>query len=146
MFNRYIDMMERQQKEFNEFPMFFAFDRAQFQDGLKRLGLEDAKDVHSIGCGGYVAQDKAIDYYAMLLRHRQELRQAIADDKDGTGFAYEMFRYELANHEYRITYCEDDAIEACGLTYEEVEKSPALKNALKTAKDDVLALAYVNIC
>jgi len=145
MFNRYVAMMERQQKEFNAFPMFFAFNREQFQEGMKKIGAT-YKNVRSIGFGGYISKEKEIDYYGMLLRHRAELRKAISEDKDGTGFAYEMFRYELANHEYQFTRCEDDAVEACGLTYADVLENPALKNALETAKDDVLAEHMLTFC
>ena len=48
--NRYVELKRRQEKEVNEFPMFFAFSKEQFSEGMKKLGLEpDEKDkIYSI--------------------------------------------------------------------------------------------------
>ena len=53
-------------------------------------------------------------------------------------FAYDMFRYELANHEYGYTYDTDDTVEALGLTYDEIDADPKLKDAFERAKRDVI--------
>ena len=36
----YREMKERQQKEFNAFPLAFAFNEDQFEQGMNRLGLD----------------------------------------------------------------------------------------------------------
>ena len=36
----YLELKWKHQKEFNEFPMFFAFNRKQFDEGMKTLGLK----------------------------------------------------------------------------------------------------------
>lgn len=38
--NAYQEMQDRQQKEFNSFPCFFAFSQEQFDEGMKKLGLK----------------------------------------------------------------------------------------------------------
>ena len=51
--NAYQEMRDRQQKEFNSFPCFFAFDQKQFDEGMKKLGLKpgDTKLIYR-GPGG----------------------------------------------------------------------------------------------
>ena len=39
MKNQYQELRNRQQEEVNAFPMFFAFDKQQFAEGMRRLGL-----------------------------------------------------------------------------------------------------------
>ena len=51
-----------------------------------------------------------------------------------------MFLYELANHEYCITYELEDTLEAVGLTIQEVENSKALKHGLVLAKREYLKM------
>jgi len=42
-----------------------------------------------------------------------------------------MFYYELSNHEYVITYNVMDALDALGLTIEEVNNNPKYKSNLE---------------
>ena len=37
--NQYQEMRNRQQAEVNAFPMFFAFNKQQFAEGMRKLGL-----------------------------------------------------------------------------------------------------------
>ena len=37
--NQYQEMRNRQQSEINAFPMFFAFNKQQFAEGMRTLGL-----------------------------------------------------------------------------------------------------------
>lgn len=41
--NAYQEMQDRQQKEFNSFPCFFAFGQEQFDEGMKKLGLKPSR-------------------------------------------------------------------------------------------------------
>ncbi|NYC95062.1 hypothetical protein DFN09_003049 [Clostridium acetobutylicum] len=43
MNNKYIEMKRKHQKEVNNFPMFFAFSKEQFKEGMKKLGLEPSE-------------------------------------------------------------------------------------------------------
>src|SRR5690606_13905636 len=55
MANAYKDLKDKLQKEFNEFPTFFAFNDVQFLEGLDKFGLgyDDLHEIASLGGGGY---------------------------------------------------------------------------------------------
>ena len=72
----------------------------------------------------------------MIHRHQQEIKDQIEADKTGEGFIYDMFYTELANHEYSYTGDVTDAVNACGLTVEQLNANPALIIGLKKAADD----------
>ena len=135
----YSELKERQQQEINAFPFIWAFNESQLADGMRRLGLDPEKDkdkLCSIGAGGVIRKTDADAMREMFARHRRELQEAIAADKIGDGFIYDMFSTELANHEYSYTGDVTDAVNACGLTVEQLNANPALIKGLKKAADD----------
>ena len=135
----YTALKERQQQEINAFPFIWAFNESQLADGMRRLGLDPEKDkdkLCSIGAGGVIRKTDADAMREMFARHRRELQEAIAADKTGDGFIYDMFSTELANHEYSYTGDVTDAVNACGLTVEQLNANPALIKGLKKAADD----------
>ena len=81
--NPYQEMRTRQQAEVNAFPMFFAFNKQQFAEGMRKLGLSpsDTRQVCSIFGGGYCRKSDAAKLNEMFTRHRKELEDAIASDK-----------------------------------------------------------------
>ncbi|MFR8542808.1 MAG: hypothetical protein ACLVD8_25880 [Enterocloster sp.] len=111
--NQYQEMRNRQQAEINAFPMFFAFNKQQFAEGMRTLGLSlsDTCQMCSIFGGGYCRKSDAAKLDEMLTRHRKELEDAISSDKTGKGFIFDMFLQELENHEYSYT---GDVQEALG--------------------------------
>lgn len=135
MVNAYIEMKNRHQQEVNDLPIKFAFSDKQFEDGMRELGLKstDTDKVYGLFGNGFYRKTDAELIHDTFDRHKKEREDAIAADKDGTGFLFHMFRYELQNHEYCYTYDCEDAVEACGYTYEEVQKDPILSVALKNA-------------
>lgn len=132
-------MKARQQKEVNAFPMFFAFSNEQFAQGMQRLGL-DPKEKDKIiafgDTGGFLRKSDEPALLEMLERHRREMKEAIKADKNERGFIYDMFSYELANHEYSWTEDPSEAIQALGLTLEDIENSPIMRRALSRAMED----------
>ena len=135
----YSELKERQQQEINAFPFIWALNESQLADGMRRLGLDPEKDkdkLCSIGAGGVIRKTDADAMREMFARHRRELQEAIAADKTGDGFIYDMFSTELANHEYSYTGDVTDAVNACGLTVEQLNANPALIKGLKKAADD----------
>lgn len=133
--NKYRELRERQQKEVNEFPMFFAFSQKQFEEGMKKFGL-DPKDVDricSLGHGGFCRKSYKGALYDMFERHLAELAKAIEDDETGEGFVFDMFDYELANHEYGYTQDAEPALDALGLTFSEVVQDQKLYKAFSMA-------------
>ncbi|MFQ7748770.1 MAG: hypothetical protein ACLRJV_16560 [Eubacteriales bacterium] len=95
--NQYQEMRNRQQAEINAFPMFFAFNKQQFAEGMRTLGLSlsDTCQMCSIFGGGYCRKSDAAKLDEMLARHRKELEDAISSDKTGKGFIFDMFLQEL---------------------------------------------------
>ena len=69
----------------------------------------------------------------MFARHRKELEEAIAADKAGDNFIYEMFLTELSNHEYSYTGDVQDTLDALGITPQYMEATPQLKAGLDLA-------------
>jgi len=132
---KYSELRQKQQKEVDEFPFGFAFNNEQFKEMMEKFGLteNDTDKIYSIGAGGYIRKSDADAMHKMFTRHEQERKQAIENDKDGTNYIYEMFRYELDNHEYCITYDLEPTLRALGLTEEEVNKNPKLLKGLKKA-------------
>ena len=136
----YKALKERQQQEINAFPFIWAFNESQLADGMRRLGLDPEKDkdkLCSIGGGGIIRKTDADAMREMFARHRRELQEAIAADKTGDGFIYDMFSTELANHEYSYTMDLAEGIAACGLTVEQINADPALIRGLKKAADEL---------
>ena len=134
--NEYKALKDKHQAEVNAFPMFFAFNNAQFDRGMKELGLEpgDTGQIYKLGnTGGYYRRSDAGRFHEMLDRHSAEMEAAISADKTGNGFIFQMFCYELANHEYIITGDVSDALDALGLTADDVNASKNLQHGLKLA-------------
>ena len=133
--NEYLKMKDRHEKEFSEFPMVFAFSKKQFKEGMNKLGLEptDTDKVYkSIGGGFYkkIDEKRLTD---LLDRHSKEIDNAIKADKIGDGFIYDMFNYELGNHEYCYTLDATDTLNALGLPLKEIRRSESLTNGLTQA-------------
>lgn len=135
---KYLKLKEKHQKEVNDFPFGFAFSNEQFKDMLKKFGLKekDTDKIYSIGAGGYIRKTDSEAMHNMFKKHREEIENEIQNDKDGTGFIYEMFRYELSNHEYCVTYDIEPTLDALGLTLDEINKNQNLVKGLKKALDE----------
>lgn len=135
MANQYMEMKQRQQAEFNAFPCFFAFSDKQFEEGMKKIGLRptDTRLVCS-GIGGMIYRKRDSQKLAdMMERFDKELKDAIAADDTGDGFIFDMFDYELSNHEYTYTGSTHAAVVACGFAMSQVVGDPRLKHGLEKA-------------
>lgn len=141
--NSYIAMKNRHQQEVNALPIKFAFSDKQFEEGMKELGLKptDTDKVYALVGNGFYRKTDADLIHGTFKRHKQERDDAIAADKDGTGYLFEMFEYELGNHEYCVTYDCEDAVNACGYTCAEVLADPILNKALSNAVSSYLKWA-----
>lgn len=135
--NAYRALKERQQKEVNNFPMVFAFTNESFYQRIKELWNiepEEAKEkIISIGAGGFILKEDRKKITDLIKKLQKELEEAIKADTTGNGFIYDMFNYELANHEYLYTRDINDALEALNLSYKDIEKNAALKTGLEKA-------------
>jgi len=135
--NAYQEMKQKQDKEFGEFPIFFAFNNEQFTEGMAKLGLkpDETDKIYKFGnTGGFYRRTDGEQLHTMLTRFEKELQDAIDADPTGEGFILEMFDYELADHEYIVSYDTSDTLDALGLTPEDIEKDQRLQHGLKLAK------------
>ena len=129
--SKYTELKSKHQSEVDAFPLGFAFNDTQFNEMMARWGLKptDIREILSIGGGGYVRKDDAKAMHEMFDRHEAERKAAMQDDE----YLYQMFNYELANHEYGYTQDLTDTLEALGLTMDEINVDPRMADALKRA-------------
>lgn len=134
--NRYEELRNRQQEEFNALPLGFAFNDKQFHEMVVGWGLDPANDLDKIlrlPYGGFI-QKKDVDHFQEVYnRHKRELEAAIASDKTGGGFIYEMFLHELYNHEYGYTGDCEETLECLGYDWSDIEQDDRLKYGLEKA-------------
>ena len=131
----YAQMKARQQREVNGFPKVFAFSDRQFAEGMRILGLDpaDRDKIVSIGGGGFIRKADEDDFQAMCQRHRLEREAAMDADRTGDGYLLEMFRCELADHEYGYTRDVEPALMALGVAWEDIGGDERLMHAFETA-------------
>lgn len=133
--NAYQQMKDRQQKEFDAFPIGAAFSNKQFEEMMQKWGLtvNDTDKICSLGAGIYIRKTDKEALCALINRLNKEKQDAIAADTTGDGFIFDMFVYELANHEYCITYDLEETLDALGLTVEEIKADKRLHYGLNKA-------------
>lgn len=134
---KYLHLVNAQQQELNDFPIMWAFNKKQYAEALQKLGIKENEqdEVVTINGGGIMRMKDVPAFREMLIRHKKERAAAFMDDD----FAYDAFLYELANHEFCITYEYKPTLDALGLTEDELCKDEArLLKILKQAKDDYL--------
>ncbi len=141
--NRYEDLKQRQQQEFSAFPMQFAFSDSQFAEGMAALGLKptDTDKIYKAPGGGFYRREDGPRLYDMMGRFDRELQEAIAEDETGDGFIFEMFLYELGNHEYDVTMDLDETLAALDYTMDAIQADPRLSHGLERARLEILGAA-----
>lgn len=140
MKNLYEKLKNKHQQEMNAFPIGACFSQKQFEEMMQKWGLtvHDTDKICSIGGGCYVRKSDYKEFIAMGKRFEKERKDAIVADKTGDGYIYQMFLYELANHEYCITYDYEDTFDALGLTVDEINADKRLLHGLKKATREYL--------
>lgn len=96
----YQELKEKQEKEFNNLPVFFAFNNKQFTVGMGKIGAVDTCEIYSIGGGGFIKKSDSGLLSSLLTKHCEEMEAAMGVQ----GFMVDAIEYELSNHEYCITY------------------------------------------
>ena len=117
----------------NHFPLFFACGKQQFEEKVKQLGIAPGEKIVSLSACSYLRKSDEANYLQLCKRHKQERQDAVAADKTGSGYIYQMFRYELSNHEYGYTGDLSDTLRFLGLTESDVSENKALARGLKKA-------------
>ena len=130
--NAYKQLKDKHQKEMNAFPLGAAFSDKQFEEMMQKWGLtvNDADKICSIGGGCFIRKSDKAAFFEMLDRFKKEREDAIAADKTGKGYIYDMFIYELANNELYLTF---EKVNADQRLVRGLQK--ALKDYLKNAND-----------
>ena len=118
--NVYKQLKEAHSAKFNSFPMFFAFDRKQFDEGLQKLNTTETQ-VLKIGGGGFIRASDLRDFQALIDDMSAELERNLSDPN----FFYYAVRYELNNHEYSYTYDAGEALRALGLSFSDLTETQA---------------------
>lgn len=139
----YQAMQARHQREVNAFPMKWAFNNAQFEEGMRELGLEPTQtdEIVGIGGGGFICKRDRQAFIDMFKRQDAERKAALAAQKTGSEYAYQMFLHELGNHEYIVTGDLTDTPDACGLSSEDIRNDLKLQKALARAIKDYMEAA-----
>lgn len=117
----------------NNFPMFFAFNTTQFEEGKQKIGVTDNKDLLSIGMGGYIRKSDKELFTHILKKRKNSMKEFL---KDNTNLK-EAFYYELNNHEYYITRDISDTMSSLELEYEKL--SIEQKDILQQTINEYLA-------
>lgn len=141
MSNKYVELSERQQQEMNALPIAFAFSNKQFDEMMAGWGLDPEKDLDKIAripAGGFVQKKDEQVITETVKRHDRELKEAIEADTDGSGFIYDMFLYELENHEYGYTGDESDTLMALGITRKDIASDERLYHGLCMAMEKIM--------
>lgn len=132
--NAYEELKQRHQKELGDFPGFFAFNDRQFKEGMEALGVKDTKELCQDFAGMVYRKADAGKLKELLERQDKETKEAFKNDT----ILHDAIVYELANHEYCITYDETDTLCALGIGRNELMKDGRLADIFEKARADYL--------
>ena len=94
----YLDLQEKQQKEFNDYLIAYVFNEEQMKEALEKLGATNEECITVFGHGDIVKRENTKALIDMMKRHTKELKEAMLDND----FAEAAFLYEMNNHESTI--------------------------------------------
>jgi hypothetical protein len=129
----YEEYLKVQEKEITDFPLFFAFNNEQFEEGAKKVGASPENKVVSIGAGGFIPKKNLAEFLDWSKNKNKRLKTLLKQKKFFSSAVY----YELNNHEYCITYDLEESLSPLGLDLENLEDWQ--KESLQKAKDAYLA-------
>ena len=133
MNNLYVEFKERKQEKINNFDMFFAFDNKQLENGLEKLNV-NKNEIVSIGMNGFIRKSDVQKFKNMLNNFKEEHKKNIKNDD----YVYHMFKYEMANHEYIITYDDEEILEVCNVNENQFIEDERMKSIYVKAKNDYI--------
>lgn len=127
----YREWSENHQKAFDEWANkygFFAFNKEQFENGLKKLNCT-VKDIYRGPAGMFYLKTGSAELKALTNKRHDEFEKL----KSNAKFMESAFYCEMCNHEYSYTMELDETLYALGLSLEEIDASEILRNALLKA-------------
>ena len=110
----YKKLRAKHQKMFDDFPQFAAFSSDQLEAGKKKLGVE-AKEITNVGMGVFVRKTDVEALKKVINDNSAEMQESLKD-KD---FLFGAILYELANHEYGITFDASETLECLNIVLRE---------------------------
>ena len=118
--DEYLELKKKHQKEFEEFPIAYAFNDKQLEEALEKLGATKEECVSVFGHGDIVKRENAKLLIELLDRQNKEMKRKLREDHD---FAEAAFLYEMDNHEYAINWSADeDVLDCFNLTFADLRK------------------------
>lgn len=118
--DEYLELKKQHQKEFDEFPIAYAFNDKQLEEALTKLNATKEECITVFGHGDIVKRTDAKTLIALLDRQDKEMKQHLKDDPE---FAEAAFEYEMDNHEYAINWTADeDVLAAFNIDFEFIRK------------------------
>ena len=133
MNNLYVEFEKRKQEKINNFDMFFAFDNKQLENGLEKLNV-NKNEIVSIGMNGFIRKSDVQKFKNMLNNFKEEHTKNMKNDD----YVYHMFKYEMANHEYIITYDDEEILEVCNVNENQFIEDERMKSIYVKAKNDYI--------
>lgn len=139
-YQNYAELRAGQQKVHDDFTnryCFFAFDNAQFDEGMEKLGLKpsDTGKICRFYPGAYILREHTKEYHKLMNELDAEAKEHMRD----YDFAKDAFMYEMGNHEYCLTHDIEEVLEALNLTTEDIDDNIILYTALVAAKRQYFA-------
>ena len=127
----YLNLIEKQREELNNFPIAYAFSKEQLKEALEKLGAKNVTECCTYSnMGDIMKKEDAPRYKEMLERHTDELRTAMMNED----FAEAAFLYEMDNHEYAINWDGDADVLSSLCMNKKILKELGLENAYKRAR------------
>lgn len=133
MENLYIQTKEREREIFNNFDMFFAFNNEQFNKGLEEFGV-NKDEIISIDMNGFIRKSDVETFNQMVDSFKDEHVKNMKNDD----YVYHMFKYEMGNHEYIITYDDEEILNNCDIDEHLFIADERLKEIYIKAKKDYI--------
>jgi len=130
---KYEELKAKHQQEVNDLPIYFAFGNEQLEKLTQELGFKDQdellKNVFTIGAGSIILNKDKDKVFNTFLEHDKAMLKAFENDE----FLLSAFEYELANHEYIITYEIEPTLCALGIKLTEYQTNERYKNIMQQA-------------
>ena len=134
MGNLYLEVKKKNEELMNktfEGTVFFAFSDKQFEEGMAKIGAKDSSELYAMPGGGYYKKTDSPKIKQMF--DEMEANEEKALEEGGAEYAFQMFAYELSNHEFGYTMDIEDTLDALGYEAEEIGKNPVLYAGLERA-------------
>lgn len=130
---RYRELKDKCQKRIDDLPIFFAFDKTQFEKGKRKLGVKHDKELVRIGIGGFMREVDSSLLEEAIEANEREIGEFLSDDDNLKA----ALVYELANHEYCISYDSSEALSALDLDGTDERVARILQSAINQYMESV---------